>query len=43
MQQIRLSTQKVMSSFSEIDQSTGRRILRMNDRRMEIMLQKERD
>jgi len=32
-----------MSSFTEIDQNTGRRMIRMSDRRFEIMLQKEKD
>lgn len=43
MEKIRLFNDKVIAAFSEIDQNTGKRMIRMNERGFEIMIQKEKD
>lgn len=43
MEKIRLFNDKVIAAFSEINQQTGKRMIRMNERGFEIMIQKEKD
>ena len=40
---IKAFTEKVIQEFTAVDQSTGRRVIQMNDKRFEIMHQKEKD